>query len=1691
MDHRPFLEQGLALDLEIGADGTLLAVGALYGQQELARSGRLDRRAVLAELADFGRDAVYLLGHNLLGHDLPYLQAAAPELALLGKPVVDTLYLSPLAFPENPYHRLVKDYKLVRDSLNDPLADARLATRLLAEQWHAFAELANTAPAVPALYRYCLEHSANGGFAAFFRALGIAALDSAAAFRAFVDQTQSKVCRTALSPVALRCLPDPEQRLALAYALAWLRVAGSNSVLPPWVRGRFPAVSPLLRQLRDTVCTDPACRYCRTTHDPTVQLTHYFGFTGFRGALQEQIVTAALSEQPLLAILPTGGGKSLCYQLPALVRHQRRGGLTVVISPLQALMKDQVDNLSQRTGTPNAAALSGLLTPPERGEVLERVRLGDIALLYVSPEQLRNRSFRTTIAQREVDCWVFDEAHCLSKWGHDFRPDYLYAARFINTLARQQGVPAPPVQCFTATAKQEVKNEICSVFQRELGQELRLFAGGVERDNLHFEVYCVNSAEKYPRLQSLLSARLHSGSAIVYCSTRQRTEAAATFLSNHQHPAEAFHAGLDAPRKRAIQERFISGETRVICATNAFGMGIDKEDVRLVIHADIPGSLENYLQEAGRAGRDRQEAVCILLYDEQDVEAQFGLSARAELGQRDIQAILRGLRQARRDRDGQIVITSGELLRQEAVSTRIDPDDRAADTNVKMAVAWLERAGFVERNDNQTRVFQGRPLVKNLDEARTRIAALNLSPTQQQRWLALLTALLNADPDQGLSADELTEIAAFRPDDHDNATPATLRVLRTLHDMAAQGLIRQGLLLSAYVRHKIKDHSLQRLERVCALEQALLTLLREEAPDAEQGEWQTLALRRLNQRLLDAGHASSPEALRLLLHSLAADGRGLAGAGGSLDYRYAGLDTYRIRLRRDWALLGKTASKRQALATVTLHAILARLAADTPPGADLLVEFALDDVLTALQQDVTLAGRLKDPLAAVDRALLFLHEQRVIVLQQGLAVFRQALTVKLLPEAKNRRYSKGDYEALDRHYGERRLQIHVMGEYAALALNAVSQALKLVLDYFDLDKKDFIKRYFANRKELLDYATSQASFQRIVDSLANPVQTAVVAAPVESNLLILAGPGAGKTRVVVHRCAYLLRVRRQPPASILILCFNRHAARTLRRRLSELVGTDAAGVTIQTYHGLALRLTGHSLAARLDTAGTESVDFDQIISEASALLRGEHDLPGIEQDELRERLLAGYRTILVDEYQDIDARQYDFISAIAGRTQADPDHTLAILAVGDDDQNIYAFRETDVAFIRRFQVDYQATVHYLLDNYRSSAAIISAANALIRHNRERMKADQPIRINQARRNDPPGAPVLILHVTDPAAQAAALVAELHRLRAAGGSVWSDYAVLARHWDTLAAVRAACETHQFPTVLVRERDKLPSPHRVREVAAFLAALKALGEQPVMVTELLALIAPGEHVWTALLRQTLAEWGELAGDHRTPARQVLEFVYETLHEARRDGQPGEGVLLATAHAAKGLEFRHVFILDGGWNDGGEEERRLYYVAMTRAQETLCLLELPGGNPHTRLLHGDVVQHQTAAAPPLPPALVLRRYELLGLRELFIDFAGQHAPHEPLHARLAALTVGSVLSLRAEDERMLLCDSAGVAVARLARTAAEVWRSRLALIVTVRVLALVQWRREDSSIEFRDRCRCEHWEIPVVEIVYTAKS
>ncbi|MFO7936083.1 MAG: RecQ family ATP-dependent DNA helicase [Kiritimatiellia bacterium] len=1730
----------LFVDVESLGDGRIHKIGAVLGDRKLSSTECGGVQAALLRLDEMAVNATALGGHNIVAHDHPLLMKLNPRLKLFDLSVVDTLHLSPICFPENPYHHLVKDYKLVSQSVSNPLDDALLSRRLFEDELVELQRLRDGDPEFFATLAFLTSggsdaveaHSA--GMQWLFDSLkpGVCKQDAGAALDNLKSVLLRYACRTAVLTLESGDVASQDYRWAMVFALSWLRVAGGDSVLPAWVRFSFPLCRGVLQKLRDVPCDDSECAYCNDVHNPEKQLKRFFGFDAFRpepksesgGSLQRHIALTGMRNESLLAILPTGGGKSLCYQLPAIVRHIRRGELTIVISPLQALMKDQVGGLVRRTGMDNAAALYGMLTMPERADVMRRVKAGNIAILYVSPEQLRNDSFFKTVSQREIGCWVIDEAHCLSKWGHDFRPDYLYIGKVIKKLAETQHLPPPPVGCFTATAKQDVVDEIVNYFQSEIGGTVSTFRGGVERNNLRFEVQTVNNPTKFAKVNDLLHERLGNpgspaaGCGIVFRATQRATEELAEYLSEQGWSAAHFHAGIPVPEKKRVQDEFIGGAIQVICATNAFGMGIDKDDVRVVIHADTPGSLENYLQEAGRAGRDRKPADCILLYDEEDCEQQFRLGAYSELRRKDIAQILRGLRKVS-GQGNEVVITTGELLRDEDVETSFFASDKSADTKVRTAVSWLERAGFVERTRNKTQVIQARLTVGSMDEAARIVAKLSISEREKRLWLAVAGELMNREAEQSsLTVDEIAGLpefqsymmnaaAGFREGEEAGRSHEFLsnKVLKTLNAMAQAGLLKKDTLLNAFVRYKISDSSRDRLARIVIIEEKFIDLLREEEPDPDPEGYVSLNLRGVNQMLNERGHDSSVMMLKDIVRSISEDGRGFAGRYGSIDVFPYGKDQYRLRMRRNWDQIVELSKRRAHVASVILTAIFEKIPPKTKPGKELLVEFSFEELLRAVDSDLELRSQLKDKDAAVERALLFLHEQSVIILQQGLAIFRSAMTIRVLPEAKGQRYTKHHYQALQYHYHERVFQVHVMSEYAKYGMEKIQQALNLIVAYFQMGRYQFIENFFPNRQEDLERATTAASYQRIVEDLGNRDQMRIVCSPLNRNILILAGPGSGKTRAVVHRCAYLLRVARVRSRGILVCCFNHNAAMELRRRLYGLAGDDARGVTVQTYHGLAMRLLGLSVAD-MNENNRESLDFDQLLKDAVALLEGEKTLAGMEADETRDRLLAGYEHILVDEYQDIDEMQYRMISAIAGRTLNDPDRKLSICAVGDDDQSIYGFRGANVTFLKRFQDDFKAEIHYLVDNYRSSQCIIDAANHLIALNRDRMKVNKPIQIDRARRgrleqrsgidkHPLTGGKVGVVTIADARQQAVSMVAEVERLISLKGVEPKNIAILSRNRDDLVVVRELAEAKGIPVTWLAVKGSMPPLSRIRE---FHQLFQVLEDQELLTCTASglkkAVIAYSPSVWRDLLLTLLDEWMMESRDEEIPVALHRNYIYEALALCKGTQRLDRGVVLSTVHAVKGMEFDHV-LLGGRWSGGRskrelEEERRVFYTGMTRARCSLSIfLRNDTPNPFASDLVGAFcIQRSEVSDIESCGEAHKVEYKLLGLKDIYLDYAGYRKRGNDIHARLAQLSVGAKLDLALDGDRLLLMDEAGGVVAALSAAARYEWGSLYENILDVRVQAMYERLKKDVKEEkFQRGIRIDKWEIPVCEIKF----
>ena len=525
-------------DLEIDPNShKIVDIGSVKSNGEIFHS------TFISDFVNFLDGTEYICGHNIFKHDLIYIGKEIPGVNNFNR--IDTLYFSPLLFPAQPYHNLVKDDKLDPENYNNPLNDSIKAKNLFYDEENAFKQLDEELKQIYYLLLNDIEE-----FSAFFRYM-----DYSVSFLNVVTLIRRKfhgeVCDEADFEYFVHQYP-----VELAYCLALIHARSRYSITPRWVLKNYPVVENIMHMLRGNPCL-AGCSYCRHSLDIHGALKRYFNFDSYRKyageALQENAVKAAVANKSILALFPTGGGKSLTFQVPALMAGENVKGLTIVISPLQSLMKDQVDNL-EKSGITDAVTINGLLDPIERAKSIERIENGSACILYISPESLRSKTIERLLLGRKIARFVIDEAHCFSVWGQDFRPDYMYIADFIKLIQREKQLDDPiPISCFTATAKQKVIGDIKTYFKDRLSVELELFAANTSRTNLHYEVYNNgNDEEKYNMLRNLLESK--DCPVIVYTSRTHRATMLAQQLREDGFDARAYHGKMDmklASMKRA------------------------------------------------------------------------------------------------------------------------------------------------------------------------------------------------------------------------------------------------------------------------------------------------------------------------------------------------------------------------------------------------------------------------------------------------------------------------------------------------------------------------------------------------------------------------------------------------------------------------------------------------------------------------------------------------------------------------------------------------------------------------------------------------------------------------------------------------------------------------------------------------------------------------------------------------------------------------------------------------------------------------------------------------------------------------------------------------------------------------------------------------------------------------------------
>jgi ATP-dependent DNA helicase RecQ len=458
--------------------------------------------------------------------------------------IIDTLFLSPLLFPTRPYHALLKDDKLQSEEINNPLNDSVKAMDLFYDEVAAFNQTDETLKQI-----YFLLLNDKKEFNSFFRFIAYTSANTNIE-KLIRQKFENEICEHAgLANII------SEHPIELAYCLSLIISNNRYSITPPWVLKNYPEVERIMIRLRNKPCLS-GCGYCNKVLDIHKGLKKYFGFDSFRTyegePLQEKAVKAAVDNKSILAVFPTGGGKSLTFQVPALISGETAKGLTVVISPLQSLMKDQVDNL-EKIGITEAVTINGLLDPIERAKSFERVEDGSASILYISPESLRSPTIERIISGRKIVRFVIDEAHCFSSWGQDFRVDYLYIGDFIKLIQEKKNLEdGIPVSCFTATAKQKVIEDIRSYFNEKLSLELELFTSKASRTNLNYKVFeKEGEEEKYQAARDLIEEK--NCPTIIYVSRTRKAYLLAERLTEDGFKARPYHGKMDVKEKTANQ----------------------------------------------------------------------------------------------------------------------------------------------------------------------------------------------------------------------------------------------------------------------------------------------------------------------------------------------------------------------------------------------------------------------------------------------------------------------------------------------------------------------------------------------------------------------------------------------------------------------------------------------------------------------------------------------------------------------------------------------------------------------------------------------------------------------------------------------------------------------------------------------------------------------------------------------------------------------------------------------------------------------------------------------------------------------------------------------------------------------------------------------------------------------------------
>jgi ATP-dependent DNA helicase RecQ len=963
-------------------------------------------------------------------------------------------------------------------------------------------------------------------------------------------------------------------------------------------------------------------------------------------------------------------------------------------------------------------------------------------------------------------------------------------------------------------------------------------------------------------------------------------------LSKDGFNAKPYHGKMDVKEKTENQNKFIASDVQIMVATSAFGMGVDKKDIGMVIHYDISDSLENYVQEAGRAGRDENiSADCFVLFNEEDLNKHFILLNQTKLSVKEIQQIWRAIKYITKFRSS----VSNSALE---IARKAGWDDNVIEieTRVKTAIAALEHAGYLKRGQNIPRIFANSILSKNAQQA---IEKINLSSRfdEQQKVRAIrIIKKLFSTKSKKHSNDEVAEARVDYISDHLGIVKEEVIKIITL--LREEKILADTKDLTAFIKKEDSvNRSLSILESFAKIENFLL-------PELEEQE-KVFNLKELNEGALESNCTNvNPNKLKTVLNFWAIKNW---IRRHNLNYSNNHIS---IICNQPKDILKDKLEKRHSLSEFILKYLFEKTRSTQDQNSvssnEILVEFSVHE-LRDNYLNASAMFKVDASIEDIEDALFYLSRIEAIKIEGGFLVVYNKLTIDRLEQNNQIQYKKDDYRQLEQFYENKMQQIHIVGEYAKKMLVDYREALSFVEDYFQLNYSSFLKKYFpGSRKEELQRNITPKKFKQLFGELS-PRQLKIIKDNLNQYILVAAGPGSGKTRVLVHKLASLLLMEDVKHEQLLMLTFSRAATTEFKKRLIKLIGNAANFIEIKTFHSYCFDLLGR--VGNIEKS-------DKILQLTVEKIKN----GDVEPNRIVKSVLV------IDEAQDMDVHEFNLIKSLMEKNEE-----MRIVAVGDDDQNIYTFRGADSKYFEQFIKEKSAAKYELVENYRAKKNLVEFTNRYAEQIHHRLKTTPIVSVHKENGN------IRIINYSNENF-VVPFIDEILSTDLSGTT-----GVLTKTNDETLKITGLLLKNGIPAKLIQSNDGF-SLYDLSEIRSFIDDLGLDKALPIISLD----------VWNNAKRK-------FAKKHRKSSnynicKQLLVDFQETnpkvkyrsdfevfIKESKLEDfvtQRGETIIVSTIHKAKGKEFDNIFLMLDNFNANTDDSKRQLYVAMTRAKQNLTI-------------------------------------------------------------------------------------------------------------------------------------------------------